>query len=389
MATPELRLLYYKRLFPTDSVFDWLTAGHPCSQREFSFVLEDDVFRRWCSFSDSKAYHSFLLKNNPLKMDAGAIYSDELRQKETNPKFKGISREFVLDLDLSDYDGIRTCCKEAQMCGDCWLFVQAAVKVLDVALEEDFGFEKRLWVFSGRRGIHCWVFDDRARLLDDGARKAITSFLTLDLERDLDPQEPILHPSLQRAYQLLFPIFEQKILQKHPGVLARERIQDWIPIKYQKLVFQKNLTTEQEQWQQMKKAVQKIQTTAELKTVNDRKDYGKICILLQKIVLSALHPRLDVEVSAHMGHLLKIPFSLHPVTGKICIVIDPKTIDTLDPAHVPTLIQLENDLNQKTGEPQDYLSRFSMSVQLFQQQCVKQPQKKKKKKRHRIEEDLL
>ena len=59
----------------------------------------------------------------------------------------------------------------------------------------------------------------------------------------------------------------------------------------------------------------------------------RTCLL--RIVFAHVYPRLDVNVSKHLNHLLKSPFVVHPKTGKVCIPIDHTQADGFDCNTVP------------------------------------------------------
>lgn len=80
---------------------------------------------------------------------------------------------------MTDYDPIRTCCSGADICKRCWVFIAAAVRVIDSGIRTQYGYQKLLWVYSGRRGIHLWISDKEAMELTDDQRKAIVGWFTV------------------------------------------------------------------------------------------------------------------------------------------------------------------------------------------------------------------
>jgi DNA primase small subunit len=147
--------------------------------REFSFHLVDETFMRFQSFRTLDEFKKELIRMCPSRIDLGAVYNIRPKDKAgvRANAFIAVSKEMVFDIDMTDYDEIRTCCSGGDVCVKCWEFMTIAMKIIDAALREDFGFKHLLWVYSGRRGVHCWVGDERARVMTNDQRKAIVSYL--------------------------------------------------------------------------------------------------------------------------------------------------------------------------------------------------------------------
>lgn len=364
--------VYYRRLFPYSEMCKWLSYGHDrnhpeCDQtylgrREFSFTLADDIYVRYQSFKDEAAMAKGMTEKCPHKIDIGAVFNVEPAKRTTYQGgeriFAPVERELVFDVDMTDYDDVRTCCAGADICARCWPLMTVAIKVLDKALREDFGYEHLLWVYSGRRGVHCWVCDTSARRLTNEQRSAVADYFRVYKGGDNNSKKvtlpgAVLHPSLTRAYeQVLKHYFEdvlapsqnllatqedwQKILDQVPDEDVRARLNDkWANERRSSLPDGSEINTVR--WKQLESAV---------KAALKRSGGLKRCI--EEIVFAYVYPRLDLEVSKNMNHLLKAPFCIHPKTGKVCVPIDPEHCEDFDPNAVPTLSQLMEDLGAST-----------------------------------------
>lgn len=178
--------LFYQRLFPWRQLFQWLNHSpaptNDFAHREFAFTLSNDAYLRYQSFNTADTLKKDVLRLMPSRFEIGPVYTTNPRDRKTlrnTSAFKPLAKELCFDIDLTDYDDIRTCCDKANICKLCWQFITMAIKVVDVALREDFGFNHIMWVYSGRRGAHAWVCDKKARTMDDSKRRAIAGYLEL------------------------------------------------------------------------------------------------------------------------------------------------------------------------------------------------------------------
>lgn len=357
--------IYYGKLFPFADFFKWMSYGndgkHPGSdhsyigRREFSFTLDNDIYLRFQSFNSLSEMESSTKEKCPFKIDIGPVYSVDPAKRHAYAGanvFTPVERELVFDIDMTDYDDVRYCCSGADVCLDCWPLMTAAIKVIDTTLRDDFGFNHILWVFSGRRGVHCWVCDGKARRLSNEQRAAIADYFHLyqgneNSRKKISLTGPVLHPFLARSYiEVLKDSFESKLLCSQKIFSTEERYE-----KILDMIHDESITSElRGRWQDNRRPSKNDVNLVRWEQLKNMLQSGKhksqgMRRHVEEIVFSFTYPRLDLEVTKHMNHLLKAPFCVHPKTGRICVPIDPERCDEFDPTTVPTVAQLLEELN--------------------------------------------
>lgn len=354
---------YYANCFPGPQICDWLSYGNSpdtadpyldrdfLAKREFSFTLAGDIYCRHKAFSNWQEMREELRKTKPEKIDAGAVWTYSPKSKGVRGgKYEPVERELVFDIDMNDYDPVRTCCTGAVLCPRCWAYMVVACKSLNFILTESFGYSHMLWVFSGRRGIHCWVCDPTARRLNDKRRNDLINFI------NFGPQN--YSPFTDVFDQFLMPNFGRICVESQQLFASDEQI-----VKAQELIGAKDLKvnvpvnrSSSAGWDVVKQMMQTLFSEEEKKSYDEfkREKY-------MKVAYAFMFPRLDVNVSTRMDHLLKLPFSIHPRTGRVCVPFDPAAIDQFNPNEVPTVGQVTADPSLLAPYVQ-WLSDFSRGV---------------------------
>lgn len=355
--------------------------------REFSMTIkseidQDEIYLRWQSFKTIDHLKQEIVARTPHKFDIGAVYSIPISEKEISPVgFKPVQRELVFDIDMNDYDDIRTCCQDKTVCDKCWLYVTVAIRLIDTSLREDFGFRHILWLYSGRRGVHCWVCDTKARLLPSEARAAIVDYLTLVTGNENRKKKVNLgthsgarsHPFIERCFSICMQHFQQ--------ILENQQLFNHKSAHVDKVL--NHISEDTKAHQAVQAWIQKTPNftclefwdflSATLQGSSEKTSHHNT--LLKEIVFAYSYPRLDVNVSKDLGHLLKAPFCIHHSTGRLCIPIDTSQNFSFNPKAVPTLTSIRKDYDRNAiqggGASSSTIGKYVKFMEDFVDQLIK------------------
>lgn len=268
VETPDLTTkTYYEHTYPFTTIFSLFGE----QGREFAFEDASHRMRRYIFFDTVEDFRKEVLTRLPSAIHIGPVYVGHGEHRTVK------YRELVFDIDLNDYGNARGCCKdEKKACCKCWKYAQFCIRVLHRFLS-DYGFQKILFFFSGLKGLHCWVFDEKARTMSKQARETLVRDLQIP-ELDFGRSDGVCKPPKRRRY--IGDLLKEKNDQYYEKMITEEQ------------GLKREFETKRTQWG------------------------------LESALLYFLWPRIDAKVTSEPTHMIKSPFAKNPKSGRSCWMLN-------------------------------------------------------------------
>lgn len=338
---------YYNLCFPYKLVSDFVSF---CGQelfinRRFTFNYGDQTYANNYHFQDHSQFRIEMLARVPLQLMVGAVMSD--RQSVFQPSPVVRTRELIFDIDLTDYACVRNCCTtEKKCCSLCWEYLRIVYRLVDTELRETYNFKHIMWAFSGRRGVHCYVFDNEARemrnIVDDMMLTKRSIDGTYKLKDVINFRSKFIVRSLTEFKKHLVPlcVVKQNLFATDHGIkmLIESSIHPETRNKLETLLtpLKGKGHSSSEIFKQYEKCLQQLGG----QTLNQCRIF---------LMLRIFSPRFDGNVTSQNNHLLKCPFSLNSSTGNIITPFDvTENFDPIKDAVKITTVLREFNENKDT-----------------------------------------
>lgn len=330
---------YYDKFFPLDDIEEWIQhkidgEPEPLDRRECAVYFDGEKFWRWITIDRVRRLVKPEIGSNtppPERIEIGPVYNlpISVRRSGGGDQLRAERRELVFDIDADDFKDIKCCCGESEICERCWPYMACALECLIKALTENFGFKRILPVFSGRRGVHIWVCDARARTLTAPVREKIVKYLDLRaLSGDKLGKCPLAKSMIATCERYFADIMiEQNIFTNEKIRRIVEEIVNGDTLKEIRNILATVKGTNQEKLRQIKNLKR-----------GDR-DFSA-GTEYPRLLFTFTFPRLDANVTTILNHLLKTPFSFHPKSGLLSVPIPKERRDQLPRTWVPSLTDL-------------------------------------------------
>ena len=313
----EAAQAYYKHMFPAEHVYDWLDLSTVSSlysplRREFGIATFDGYFNRHLTFSNASKFRKFLAERAPHSVHLGGVYEKDIRLSN-NAHNHVLAKEFCIDIDIDDYDLYRTCgCAKKTFCYLCWNYMTIAAKCINIVLDLSLAFKNYQWVFSGGRGLHCWIRDPTALRMSYNNKLYLSKFIAR-------PKKHTGTPYNQMYSQVIKPMFTSFCLESldiFTSPFARQLVCEYLPAEHVP-EFREMALSSSEYFERLEEVLHSAYSKLEFKK------------LKRQILFKFLYPKIDYNVSANPEHLLRCPFTVHGKSGYIAMPIGKNRISTI------------------------------------------------------------
>jgi DNA primase small subunit len=350
--------------YPFDLMIHFIKQDCDNINNRITMIPKNSNGKIWgCRYDDKKTDEQFtdlIKKELPKYIDCGKIITNLKENHKSRISMTFIKKNLLFDVDASDYDNddknrlglltaftpnscdinsLRICdCKgNKRVCKDCWYLLSSASLILDYFIKNLLGDDtKILWVYSGNRGIHCWLKNNSLDLFNNDQREAIVSSISLDTDKeiiDILVSGNTLYTDLLN--NILYPFFIKYIVSnKQLFNKLKPLILSFIKVYYYSIYD--NLQTlwkgsEEKEWFIFENHISKL--------ISDWKYQGhELPPPHLFIVMRLLYIVLDINVTKQIDHLLKLPYSIHKTTNRLSFPMTQDRLMNFNPEEIKDVI---------------------------------------------------